>query len=263
MTQSEEEHAWIEKLSATDAKKYLRHSLKREAELKARIAELSQSLLSATASIENTTKAIPNLVATNDRLSQTNVQLQDELKLLREQQNNLNKAESTQYGQPPLFQDQFMEMIAEMEQRKSKAFRAVLERAEEKDSDDETTQSDQKLIETIISSNPSVKLPQPTDIYRHGTKKPERNRIIKMQFATTKERDSFVRNFRFAKAESNNVPQKIRCRRDMTQNELSKLYAYRKQCYEKNQEAGQVICQLNEFDLKIVNLSKPRPFRTA
>ncbi|KAI1718436.1 hypothetical protein Ddc_09488 [Ditylenchus destructor] len=263
MTQTEEEHTWIEKLSLPDAKKYLKHSLKREADLKERNAELSQSLLSATAAIENTTKAIPNLVATNDRLTQNIIVLQDELKLLREQLNNQSKPETTQYGQPPLFQEQFMQMVTEIEQRKSKSLRAVIEKAEEKETEEETKEADEKLIETIISINPSANLPKPTSVYRHGHKKPERNRIMKLQFTSENERNNFIRNFRTASMNNDRVPNKIRCRRDMTQSELTKLYTLRKQCYESNKDAGKVEFQLNEFDLKMVKLSKPRAFRNG
>ncbi|KAL3119701.1 hypothetical protein niasHT_001671 [Heterodera trifolii] len=170
---------------------------------------------------------------------------------------------TVQWGQPPPFAGtglvsrMITEAIINSEQLKEKANRAVIEKLPEA--------IDERALVEQIADECGVKDKLSPDIHRHPRTRPadggvKRDRILKVPFMDKFSRDKFLFNFRNAVKKLPNLPQHIKVRRDMTQNELKILYSLRQQAYQANIAAGEY--KYFVVDLEIRSLKDPRPLRT-
>ena len=146
--------------------------------------------------------------------------------------------------------------IEEIEMKKDKSLRAVVERLPELESDEITEANDkQKILKMGEKMNLTEQL-IPSLVHRHGRKNDKFPRVIKVSFKTGEARNQFIRQFNRYRDECFGASQmKPTCRRDMTPNELEKQRKLRKECYDRNLKAG--VFQYFYRDLHIYECSKP------
>jgi len=146
--------------------------------------------------------------------------------------------------------------IEEIEMKKDKSLRAVVERLPELESDEITEANDkQKILKMAEKMNLAEQL-IPSLVHRHGRKNDKFPRVIKVPFKTGEARNQFIRQFNRYRDECFTVSQvKPTCRRDMTPNELEKQRKLRKECYDRNLKAG--VFQYYYKDLHIYECNKP------
>ncbi|ULT94200.1 hypothetical protein L3Y34_003581 [Caenorhabditis briggsae] len=125
---------------------------------------------------------------------------------------------------------------------------------------------DKLFIENIIEHFPAdLPKPKPTDNFRVKCRNTETYaRPLKVRFSSQTDRDSFIHNFSKSMRSIPNfspTPRPIRCRRDMTTEELAVLHELRKKAFEANALAG--VIKYFVRDLTIVESSNPRPLPKA
>lgn len=147
------------------------------------------------------------------------------------------------------------ESIIESESLKGKSLRAVIEKFEEQDNDNSTSEADKSFVEDMaknIGIDPEEMELEKT--HRYGQVKNGKPRVIKVQFRSKAARDKFLYGFR--KNMPSTVPKKVLIRRDMTKAELDKLYSVRKEAWQKNQDCG--LYKYFVSDLSIKEIANPK-----
>ena len=152
--------------------------------------------------------------------------------------------------------------IADQDVQREKSRRAVIERFPELDTEEATRQRDKQKIAEISQEIGVAADLVAAEIHRHGIRREDSNRIIKVPFRTTEARDKFIRYFNthrkkhFPKAQADRI---VTCRRDLTPLELEIHYAKLKECSYLNNEAG---CYKYFYrDLEVFPCKEPRPFQ--
>lgn len=102
--------------------------------------------------------------------------------------------------------------------------------------------SEQALCNAVCDA---ANISKPIKVWRHTGRNSEngrnRDRPLKVEFASSADRNTFIRNFRrhLPKDTSAKFPGRVpMCRRDMTPHELQLLYRLREECHNRNQAAG-------------------------
>ncbi|KAI1691440.1 hypothetical protein DdX_21884 [Ditylenchus destructor] len=241
-------------------------------ELKEQIAELTAANAKLTESNAKLSSALDTSTKTNSKLSESLIEAQKTIQLLQTENYELKLKTETSpgpdklpyhstYGKPPAYSDiakMVIKTMGEAEQLKEKSQRAVIEKLPE--SLDET-----KFLTDSIKELPENHGIQIEQCHRHGSEKPDRARIIKVQFDSTSSRNNFFRNFRPALnslinktiANSEKPPKFLKIRRDMTQTELQEMYASRKFCYEENLKINGRKYYVHDTQVREFNEIKP------
>ncbi|KAL7071371.1 hypothetical protein ACQ4LE_009065 [Meloidogyne hapla] len=139
----------------------------------------------------------------------------------------------------------------------SKSKTAVVEKFPETDGDNE-------LLREIVKDCGLGEELDEKEIHRHASKRETNSlkpKIYKIHFKSSQSRDKFLKTFRkIVKSNPQKYPQHTFCRRDMSPPELKLLYSLRKQAFELNKKFN--LYKFIVIDLKIVELSTPKPLRT-
>lgn len=147
--------------------------------------------------------------------------------------------------------------IIESSMIKEKSHRAVIEKFAEMDHDAATKDSDHQFIKEVVQAI-GINSDQ-LDIdkcHRHGIKKDNKPRVIKVQFNSKDARNQFIYGFRKSLVHFGTVPKSVSVRRDMTPTELTTLYDLRKEAYAKNADCG--LLKYFVSDLKIKEIANPK-----
>ncbi|EFO99674.1 hypothetical protein CRE_23171 [Caenorhabditis remanei] len=137
-----------------------------------------------------------------------------------------------------------------------KATRAVIERFPDSKDDPEQEKRDLEFFSTFSAKHG---LPSPSQAHRHPSK--TACRPLKLQFASNSERDKFLNGFFKAKNADpslSSIQSRPRARRDLTREELKRLYESRKFVYDNNlkEKSSKFIMVDIEYKLN----KNPRPF---
>jgi len=139
----------------------------------------------------------------------------------------------------------------------NKSKTAVVEKFPESDGDN-------NLLREIVNECGLGEELDEKEIHRHAGKREanvSKPKIYKIHFKSSQSRDKFLKTFRkVVKSNPQKYPQQSFCRRDMSPPELKLLYSLRKQAYELNKNLN--LYKFIVVDLKIMELSNPRPLRT-
>lgn len=240
--------------------KQLKEQLEAEQQLRDQLSEqLSAKIHALTDSLIKQNESIAKLVATNETIISENRELRNRIATLEQ---NTNDKPAHAYGEPPSYAAitrTILQVVNDADKAKEKSCRAVIERLPEKATETETKESDTKTLEKIANASEKEFKIITDDSHRSGPTRPGRNRILKVQFSTQKERDTFLRSFRSSVKKCPEVHQKITARRDMTDTELKLLYNLRRQCFEQNQKSG--LFRYIVQDLEIKELPDPKEFK--
>jgi len=151
-----------------------------------------------------------------------------------------------------------LKLASDVKSMVSKSFLAVIENLPDSWKDDQLD-IDKSFFESFSNSSPS--LPKPIEFFLVKCEKKSYARPTKVRFDSQSNRDLYIREFHkcLSKFPSRlSAVRPIRCRRDMTRDELSLLRIARKTAYDANQKANQI--QFVVRDLIVHELSTPRPF---
>ncbi|UMM19399.1 hypothetical protein L5515_015013 [Caenorhabditis briggsae] len=135
-----------------------------------------------------------------------------------------------------------LELAANLKKLEQKSHIAVIENYPDTKVDDQQG-IDKLFIENIIEHFPAdLPKPKPTDNFRVKCRNTETYaRPLKVRFSSQTDRDSFIHNFSKSMRSIPNfspTPRPIRCRRDMTTEELAVLRELWKKAFEANAQAG-------------------------
>ena len=206
-----------------------------------------------------------DLLAKHDLLLQRVINIEEQLtRLLGAARNSTGENPSTpfpvttQFSSPTEVHDIVLHTITEQKLLKEKSLRAVVENLPESSADDLTVQHDIEVIESIAEHIGVIADLQADMIHRHGQKRENGARILKVPFSNVPARDRFIRFFNQSKPETlKNLPRSVKCRRDLTPTELKIHHAKKKECFQLNKDAN----ALKYFyrDLRI--FANPQPYR--
>uniref|UniRef100_A0A8R1ESL3 Uncharacterized protein n=1 Tax=Caenorhabditis japonica TaxID=281687 RepID=A0A8R1ESL3_CAEJA len=154
-----------------------------------------------------------------------------------------------------------LKLANDFRQLEKKCCLAVIEGLAD-DKSDQQSDKDKYFIDALTDA---CSLPKHIETFRVKCRNPDINaRPTKVRFECQKDRDNFIRNFSKALRalpSSPKFPRPLRCRRDMTPDELSVLKNLRKKVFEANREAGEIRFYIR--DLEIVQSPTPRPLPTS
>ncbi|CAI2356379.1 unnamed protein product [Caenorhabditis sp. 36 PRJEB53466] len=144
-----------------------------------------------------------------------------------------------------------------------KSFLAVIENVPDCKTDDQQ-EIDKSFINSLRALTPE--LPEPIDNFRVICRNSEiPSRPLKVKFESKSSRDLFIMNFSKALGKSPSrfsAKRPIRCRRDMTPDELTLLRQARQDAYQRNLKAGRIeFAVVRDFD--VIKLKTPRDFRVS
>uniref|UniRef100_A0A8R1HM58 Uncharacterized protein n=1 Tax=Caenorhabditis japonica TaxID=281687 RepID=A0A8R1HM58_CAEJA len=146
-------------------------------------------------------------------------------------------------------------------QLEKKSFLAVIEGLPD-DKSDHQSEKDKSFIDSLTTA---CSLPKHIETFRVKCRNQNINaRPTKIRFSCQNDRDIFIRNFSKclnALPSSPKFPRPLRCRRDMTPDELAVLKNLRKTVFEANRDAGEIRFYIR--DLEIVQSHTPRPLPTS
>ncbi|KAI1696800.1 hypothetical protein Ddc_20135 [Ditylenchus destructor] len=232
--------------------------LKEQLEVEQRLREeFAAKIHALTESLITQNESIAKLVATNESIINENRELRSRIATLEQ-----NEKPGHAYGEPPSYAAitrTILQVVNDADKAKEKSCRAVIERLPEQATDSETEESDKQTLEKVARASEKEYQIISEKCHRSGPKREGRNRILKVQFQSQKERDIFLRSFRSSVKKCPNVNQKITARRDMTDTELKLLYDLRRQCFELNAKSG--LFKYIVQDLEIKELQNPKEFK--
>uniref|UniRef100_A0A8R1EF32 Uncharacterized protein n=1 Tax=Caenorhabditis japonica TaxID=281687 RepID=A0A8R1EF32_CAEJA len=202
------------------------------------------SLMSRVAKLEN---IVTELAAEKEKLKKTMKEQDDIIRNLRCSLPSQGQNPATNINRTcPLYADIVkktplvsqvtaqLQLASNIRQYEKKSFLAVIENLEDDKTDGQSAKD--KLFLNSLSSNYS--LPTHTDTFRVKCRNPDVfARPTKVRFETQSDRDTFIRNFSKcirSLPSHREFPRPLKCRRDMTLDELTVLRNLRKTVYEAN-----------------------------
>lgn len=254
----------VAKANKAELEHYLNQQMLRWDAMLPKMESLMENLSELIISQREQSQSIAKLCEANADLVKRNNELQEKVLGLTTENEKLRSQTSKPpadftYGKPPNFTMSLVKAMSEADQMKSKSLRAVIELLPEKEDDQKTVENDLKFITQIANKMNIQEAIEMTEIKRHGVKRENRHRILKIPFVTTANRDHFIRNFQKALKELPDKPNKLRVRRDMVESELTLLHELRKECYERNKSEGSFRYYVR--DLEMAESKNPTPFK--
>ncbi len=143
-------------------------------------------------------------------------------------------------------------MLDEREQMKEKKLNAVIVNIPECENDDDTEVNDLKTVQEIFRTE-NLPVEQIRKVNRHGRKRPNKPRVLKVYTDDETLRNKFIRAYNRHRVP---VGPKSFCRRDLTVTELLLDGELRREAYRRNTEIG--MRRWTVRDLQLVELREPQ-----
>ena len=150
--------------------------------------------------------------------------------------------------------------LSEQQLLNDKSLRAVIENYPDMDTDESAVDNDVSKVKLIFADIGISDSLLAENIHQHGNPKNGPARIVKVPFRDTASRDLFIQKFnKYRSFYFGGCPKPVTCRRDLLAIELLVHYSMRKECYDRNQTAGQL--KYYYRDLEIYEYREPGPFK--